>query len=102
MPPRNRARNRRAVPSPDPEPSLPSPASTSQSAHLQASISQDNFDLGNVSGSDDEAALSDCSDVVAINDPDAAPALPQKGGRAVECHYFYTKTETHSICNECQ
>ena len=102
MAPRNRPCNRQAVSPPDPKPSLPSPASTSQSANLQASTSQDNFDLGNVSGSDDEPALSDCVDVVAINNPDAAPAVRRTKDRAPEIHYFYSKTETHSVCNECQ
>jgi hypothetical protein len=97
MPPR-KPPNRRAVPPPDPKPSLPSPASTSLPADLQASTSQDNFDLDNVSGSDE----SDRGDVVEINNPDTAPTLRQRSQFAPDILYFYDKTGDLSICKECR
>ena len=108
MPPRNRPRHRRAVPPPDPGPSLPSPASTLLPADLQAGTPQENFDLGNVAGSDDsdEPAHSDCDDVQAvqdlgINDPDAIPPLRRRKV-AVDIVYFYTRIGPFNVCNECR
>jgi hypothetical protein len=107
MPPRNRPRNRQAVVPPNPKPSLPSPASTSLPANLRAGTSQENFDLGNVSGSDDsdEPAHGDYRDVagdLGVNDPDAIPTLPVHKDRTPDLTYFYDRTGPMVVCKECR